>query len=397
MSLQEKATLWHSQLTSYDDLTNLELEAALLEQLQGLAHSLSLPDTCLAEDTRRWRAMSAYQKSVRRHDIDTALRSGCALFRYDASLLLWRMSVIMLEDVGLANPLLGALGLVLLGHHNTVGDGICLQWAMQLTLIAASGPNDRTLDHATILARQDPGLAPFRELCRAMVIDRPSTLVEIYRDAAEPLAHRVIAGLGLTGILDSSQRNESHVNRNNLATYLSMIEEMDLPRIIKFIAAKGAELCISSHPCLLPLVWRAAIEEPLSVQEGNVAAAPMIAGLPSVVFDMHVPEGREAIAIFTDECTDLLRLLENYSREERNKLIGVTLFNNEGGDVLRMSLTYPTGSTLLKLSQAAHLSGYNMTRLQDQRELSDIVMRNIAVLDDLRKKVCAPCKHASLI
>lgn len=386
-----------SALTSYDGLSRQELEEVLLDQLRQQIQPFLLPDTRLTDDSRQWRAMSAYQKSVRRHDLETALRAGCGLFRHSPSLLLWRMSVVMLEDVGLANPVLGACGLALHSNKNLPNDETRLQLAMRLTSMAASGPNDRSLDHAIILARNSPELSPARDRCAALAIEIPSELVAIYQDDGEPMAHRVIAGLALGGVLESKQRtNSTHVLRN-FAEYSGMIEGMSLPGIIKYIATRGAELCVSSHPYILPLLWQTTIPELISVVEMESVDAPTIAGLPSLVFDMHVPEGREAISVFAGESSDLQGLLKSYPRKQWAKLIGVTLFNHEGGDVLQQSLAYPTQRTLLKSAQAAHLAGNGMTNRLHQIELATIVMGNLDILNDIRSSVARPCNQPSFI
>ncbi len=133
------------------------------------------------------------------------------------------------------------------------------------------------------------------------------------------------------------------------------------------------------------------------VQESETISSPEIAGLPSVVFDMHVPEGREAIALFIEECEDVRRILRTYPREHWGKLVGVILFNQEGGDVLRQSLSYPTQRALLSAAQSAHLASNGMTNHMHQDELSVTIMGNLDILNDLRRKVAAPSNQPSLI
>src|SRR5690349_15658793 len=85
--------------------TVLQVEASLKDWLtdEVKQYDFVQRDTVLKEPARKWRVSSAWQKAIRRGNVEVAIRMAEGLYSLDPPYAWRRINVIALEDIGVAN------------------------------------------------------------------------------------------------------------------------------------------------------------------------------------------------------------------------------------------------------------------------------------------------------
>jgi hypothetical protein len=362
----------------YEGLTYAQIDSLLVEKMMQGIKEQDVPDTVLSDKNRKWRAISAYQKAVRRQDLPVALRAGSAVYRSEASYFMRRMAVVMFEDVGLANLQLCALSLAIQNNMKWVRANGCIQIPMYLTKIAATNPTDRTLCEIAVYSKRSPDYLDFRKKCWELADSNPHELSS-YVMGDDPIK-AYLATLALSGGLKIDDM--ASVPSNSIFTQ-SIEAVQELPNLIKYCIIKASRLGLEGLPTALHANWMSFTDA--EVVERELPPAPLIAGLPSVAYDKHVLEGKKAIGYFCKSCKPVQEFIETQGITNKVDAVGSAIFEEEAGNVLRESLVYPFQQKMLAKARQAHM--YSCGLGEEGDALCAIVANNFDSLNEARRKV----------
>lgn len=371
-------------LNFMDDPT---LEGFLLHTMQ---HDMRLDvavelNTVLGEKAR-WRVISSLQKCIRRGDVDNALRAAHAL-QLDNDWYLWkRLCVICLEDIGIANLPLAALVFTIWNKKKLRDDMFGGMYAtFYIVEQMCRSTKDRTLCE---IANASGGV---KGEYTSWLYEDKDNLWDVYDDVESELPERHLAGLTLLGGLklgeEKSEAHKKYFINNTMG-------EGIVPYIIIRGISAGTE---GLHCALYPLVsYLMDVPEALSVRTLiELPDAPIINGLPSVAYDMHCLEGKRAFAYFRKACEPVHNWLkQRYDTEELWKehtmeFIGLAVFLQESGCILKDYLSYDTKDEMLFTVLQAEAKGFGLS-YEEMMDGYNLIREHLEELNYARRRVLEP-------
>lgn len=366
---------------AYEGLTDAQISALLVERLMATEKEMPIPPTVLSEPNRKWRAISAYQKCIRRAELGVSHRAGAAVFRSDASYFMRRMSIVMFEDVGLANLPLCALSIALQGQMKMVRGNGDLLIPLYMTQVAALNPTDRTLCEVAVTAKRADVYAETRADYFSMVEHEhlPDDLLEVFKIESDPI-HQYLAALALVGGLKKGEV----ASRKHIPIFIEILQEMNVPALLSYCVRSSLRLGMEGLPIALPVNWNEFTDAKLVVRE--LPSTIIVGGLPSVAYDKHVLEGKRSIAYFNKACKPVAEFLSVRPNLKKVDAVGSAIFEEEGGNVLQTSLSYPFQLKQLKTARTAHLFSSGLGK-DEGEELCGLVRDNLDSLNAARKRV----------
>lgn len=317
--------------------------------VQLVAQEYEFKEMTLNNLDRKWEAVSAYQKSIRRGDVMVAKRvasallntGNCEMIRY-----LWRrLCTTAAEDIGLGNPTAVAFTL-LCAETFTPSKHAELQKPVVYYLTDMLGTSLKD-----------------RSLCSMAVIDayfwkssqeQRTTIWDVLSDEDQALVHAV----GTCDEYPSEDPVIQYMAKQNWRT-----EEM----------GKFYPVC--------KLLQEGQIEQRIP----SLTEAPLIMGLPSYAYDMHTQVGKKVLAVLTG-FKQVKEFFAKYPVSDRVKCLGWALFYNEGG-LMDAELVYDGRQELLQAEQRVAFSAQGLP-LEAIQPLMDL-MSSLLVsgeVDSLRTK-----------
>ena len=303
--------------------------------LEDLADEIAIDTIPLAQPMPcdRYVARSALQKAIRRGDVDIALQALAALLiRHPAGL--WRgLTIIALEDVGVAgmNTVAGVVAAARDRNWRRDHGG---EWRVASVLVKRMSEEvhcQAACDLSLKLAN-DPAMHPLR--VEALEFDA-CELATIVADSAAGLHHRAVAVLALAGGLAEEQRFLQP------AAVFEALGSTGQSAHVVATAHAAWKIARDDMALLLPLVWDEWMKEESSmVRDDAFALTEMIAGVPSYAIDQHTRPGQGVIRAFLSKDDHLLALLDSAGvpTARRQKVTGDLLFLFEGGLVKRHAI-----------------------------------------------------------
>jgi hypothetical protein len=293
----------------------------LAEQLAAFDVPASDPMLC-----DRWIARSALQKSCRRGEVEIAHRALARLFMDDPQSIWRHITVIALEDVGVANiDVLARITAARLNRawRNRMGG----DWAVASLLVQqiAESNHCQAACDLLLVSINRPDLEQQRDAALEASCD---SLASTITDVDYSLEQQGIAALALGGGLADGQRcNDPH------AVFDVLAEQKYASHIVATCRAawRGSR---NPMALLLPLVWqRWELTRACHVVNDPMPKARMLNGVPDYAVDQFTRVGGQVARAFLAADPGMRTLLDaaGVSRNRQPRVVGDLQFLLEGG------------------------------------------------------------------
>lgn len=279
----------------------------------------------------RWIARSALQKAIRRGETALAQRALANLFVHDHRAIWRHLSIIAVEDVGVANVDLLAK-IVGAQRDRSWRTSMGGNWLVMAELVRQMAESNHCQAACDLLLRasNDPALEPTREwsLDASMV-----TLTAAMADSTLPLVDRGIATLAIGGGLAEGQPHSDPA-----AGFEIMAEVGSFSHVV---ATCQQVWKITRNPMalLLPMVWQAWSDAGGTeiVKDDPMPTVQLIEGVPGYALDQFTRTGNQISRAYLAEDQELQRLLTQagIAKPAWPRTFGDALFLIEGGATVR--------------------------------------------------------------
>lgn len=327
-----------------------------------------------------WLAKSTLQKAIRRGDTANALLATSVLLRLQPDGLWRRLTVIALEDIGIAD-----LGLVeeclILCSRRTTRRHNGEEWhaAASLVLRMSGSVKCRDACDALVVADLHPRLGQLRsDIVEMEAGDARRLLVDNGRTVGE----RILAAWSLCGTKKFPAANigEKAGSFNDL---VEVYEQMGVHPHVLHVARLGGARTREGHPLSLPLIWLLSCGGKGNFREHKPSDFARIGGWPSYAFDMHTGLGRRALSIFARRCAALERLVkERLAPAHYLTFVGELVFRADV-EVVDRRLAYTGSEQLHQEAEDAHITHFGI-EADLAREALALIVKNAGLLDACR-------------
>ena len=321
------------------------LEDVFLETMEKELEGLVCQSTSSCCNTRflwdPYIAKSLLQKSIRRGEQRRALTAAGALLRASEYSFWKRLSVIALEDVGIANTRLTAQVLLAAKspalRHQLGGTK---EVAPAIVSALCASPKDRSTDDLI-----DAAASNVYESLRAEHADRTEdALFQIAASPTAPIVSRALAGaIFCRGGAEEIARS---LKTDNWLKLLHQLPESVLSPCVGAVAAIGLQRTKSVMAPYLALLSRdAPVARDLS--DDDYPEELEIEGLPSWALDGHTRLGLQSFRLYRKRSARLCKYLHKWSSGTVSpaKTIAGLVFRTESAQ-LSNRLDWPTGKQL---------------------------------------------------
>lgn len=212
-----------------------------------------LPDIPHTQPLRfdKWLVSSAMQKSIRRGDVETALRCAVHLYHTDKVMLWRRIAVTALEDIAIGDVKTVCEVLALNGcgiQRKNMGD---LRSALYAVKAMAKANKSRCITHAYMLAEYSPIYEDVRQAYAHYADDE---LAAIALDKREQLVSRIIALHYLGGV--GRYRSETLLHRDhNFELAQEILTRLNAPYALVQTCLKNLKKISWNGVLIAPLVY----------------------------------------------------------------------------------------------------------------------------------------------
>jgi hypothetical protein len=299
-------------------------EHALVELGVAMRSQSSVPIDPLPCD--RWIARSCLQKAVRRAEPELAQRALANLFDHDSRAVWRHLSIIALEDVGVAN--VDVLARIVAAQRDRKWrEQMGGDWAVIAELVRQMATSTHCQATCDVLLRvmNDPGLA---EAKADALEQEPGALAAVIGDGDHLAECRGIAAMAMAGCLADGQHTK------------------DPSCVFDVLADGGASghvvaTCriawkISRNPMalLLPIVWQECMKaDDPRCSDDTLPPLQLIGGVPGYALDQFTRTGNRVSRAYLAEDDELRHLLEaaRICKGSHSRTLGDVLFLIEGG------------------------------------------------------------------
>ncbi|MGD0121708.1 MAG: hypothetical protein ABSC46_04000 [Candidatus Limnocylindrales bacterium] len=360
-----------------DDQRRLLIERWLAEfaAVAGQAH--------LADPDHKWRATSAWQKAIRRGNSDAARWFVAALWNHDPKYVLYRLPIILLEEVGLGDPALVLAGMAACGSKGGARRG--LELASMLTERAAAAVKDRSSCDLVVaterLIKVDPVVG------RVFRASDLQTRKDVFLDRSRSPFERMSALWSLAGTTKypgDDIRAANPISRDELAELIPHGFTRDL-----WTVGTGAMRdALPLGAILTAEYWAASASAWAENEATSIPPDELLAGYPASTYDQFTREGKRAIAHFLRASRPWRHWVSQYTPDRRRQkdITARFLFRVESGLVNRR-LRYEPGSRLITeapLLATAQMFGIPAAEVQVGKRL---LIEQLPVLTQARRRV----------
>ncbi len=301
----------------------------LLDLADGMRANPTPPADALLCD--RWIARSTLQKAIRRREVALAQRALANLYGHDPRSVWRHLSIIAVEDVGVANVDLLAQ-IVAAQRDRSWRTSMGGDWSVMAELVRQMAESNHCQAACDLLLRanNDPALEPMREWALDASM---ATLTAAMADSTLPLIDRGIAALAVGGGLAEGQPYSDPA---------AVFEIMAEAGSFSHVAATCQQAWrVSRNPMalLLPFVWQAWSQAGGAeiVRDDPMPAAQLIEGVPGYALDQFTRIGNQIsrACIATDEELQGLLARAGIAKSAWARTLGDVLFLIEGGATVR--------------------------------------------------------------
>lgn len=283
----------------------------------------------------KWNAVSHIQKCVRRGLAEEAVSMVGPLFAVDHAYLRYRLAVIAVEDIGIANaPLVAKLleGRLLKRWLDEKGG---VSWLESMVDQLARSPKDRTACDWGAIARYvvpefESEHGPWAELPLAHAVD-------IAFDSDKPLAFRSLAAWRCAGtdLFPTPALPENH--KGDWQYWLDANRAYGVsPETLESMAL-GQRTQREWHPAFLGMCEVDGKRQGLQMETPTVKSLGYVGNYLSASLDMHTSAGNRALRAWYASTPELQQAFQGVNpkldRERAVEMVGRMVFLLEGGQV----------------------------------------------------------------
>lgn len=298
----------------------------------------------------KWLLLSCLQKSIRKGFVDLSLSYAEKLYELEANYLVYRLSIIALEDIGLSNITLVQEFLSAQNKQEEIELRGGKDYILKVVADFSKSVKDRTAADLTELARMSSPLQSS---------DTPY-LENLFLDSSKPLVNRLLAGWELLG----SQKLKNPLISNDeedIENFVELNSKVVQDKRVVDILQNAYMVHREPHFIALGL-----LSNSLKQEEGRYVGKHLTGSVIAKTFsekviankwlidgiDWHTKEGKSAIADFINSkpksVETLIRLGVSY--DNLPAAIGLLAFRLNGHDVDKR-LVYPSSVVILKMVQ----------------------------------------------
>jgi len=296
----------------------------------------------------KWLLVSCLQKSIRKGFVTLAHNYAEKLYDLERSYLVYRLSVIAIEDIGLGNTNLVHDFLSTKIQKDKIEELGGKDYVMRIVSELTTSIKDRSACEVVTLA----------SFYKEKYTETKKTNEEVFLDNEELIVNRVIAGWEILGV-----KNFKHVEENNLENFIELnsrfIQDEKILNIIRYAHSIHKETHFSSYG-LLSYVYEKEKKKKIKVgkfETGDYVSTDCPIDLIDNKWlidgvDWHTKEGKSAIYEFITENTAIMSYVRSMKldKESMASIVGNLLFRKVGHQVDKR-LIYPTAIVILKLTE----------------------------------------------
>jgi hypothetical protein len=350
--------------------TQKEVEENLAIWLRArlLDYAFEAKDTFIKNEQHKWRAVSALQKAIRRGHVETALRMANGLHGLDWEYVWRRMTVIALEDIGVADiPLVAAIVWVSGKRQWRVNNGGCLHYLYMLVEMMTHSVKDRSVCDLVCWADWCPDLEERRkQFFAAADAQPPHELVTLAFDNSAYLADRMLACWAIVGTKKCRGENVPERTDGSFGALMQMWASYGavvLPMAVELICLMAANKTGDAMPVAYPLIYEMARKNwgtglGMHWEPDGLVQMPPMGNYPSEAFDQHCREGKKALRYFSKACAPVSQFLndccglEEHDTARRYLPVAILIFRVEGSQVDKR-LVFDGSKDLFDLAELA--------------------------------------------
>ena len=360
--------------------------------MQGYAPSPAINMT-LPTPTAVWRVKSSLQKAVRRSQVEHGLRATHALLVSDPQRFWRRLVIILMEDIGVADLSLVAMGLTLAGSkklRDQIGGKKVAFWLVEemCKTVKSRDCNEITgyVDYATDRKAMLRAFDPFKNDAEKL------TAVALDQDA--PMCIRVAACHMLAGTLRFRLEGKLPATAFDKIAWWQLLKEMKLPPIVEFVTRIAEKRGCERLHLGLPFVWEILTKSRfIGVKINELPEQKTVAGLMTEAFDQHTRDGKRAMAYFSQVCKPVQQFFKDRPNVNKVGVLGVVVFQVEGA-VLQRRLDYSDFDEISTELSNEEIRSTGLP-LNEVKELCELVEGNLDMLHHSR--MLTQAKHMAKI
>lgn len=300
----------------------------------------------------KWMLVSCLQKSIRKGFVELAINYAEQLYEIERSYLVYRLSIIAIEDIGL-------------GNVDLVHDFLSTE--IRKANIEARGGKDYVMKVVAELAQsiKDRSACDLVSLASFYQekIETNKTFEEIFIDDQMPVVNRVLAGWEILGAKKLQNPLVKNSENSDLENFLELnskiVSDKKILDIIRFAHTIHREPHFISLGILAYLYEQ---EKKKEIKMGKFKTGESVNKEYPIKMiqnkwlidgiDWHTKEGKSAIYEFAKEKSEIVDYLKTMviDRESIGTLLGMLLFRHSGHQVDRR-LFYPSAVAILKITE----------------------------------------------
>lgn len=330
----------------------------------------------------KWLAVSNLQKAVRRGNSDVAVQTATELWTTENAYLRYRTSVILIEDIGIANPdLLNMAFEGKLGKRWIDARG-GLPWFIDNVIApAANSVKDRTSCDWGVVSKNNKSM--FEEKFgsfESLTLGQASSIV---KSKDYTLTERGLAAWRFAGS-DIFPHDSLPPVKGDWEAWLELNKELGVPENILNVMRMSQKSQREWHSIYLGLSYLESLSG-TTLKEENLNS-PIHNGILLAACDVHTRVGKSAVSTFLTKNKELQDALRQYNPsiayDDAKEAIGKLVFLLEGGKVSKY-ISYAHASKVDATAKQQWQSYYKLPG----NVLANIVWKSMPLLNSCRSDI----------
>jgi hypothetical protein len=364
LSMQKRDYITPQNSTHTDALTSLSRPEAEQAVKDFIAREMAAAPPCdvntrLRDRNSQWRAMSAFQKAIRRDNPLIASRAVRAMVDAGLGATVWRrLATITLEDTGPDNLLLCA-AVNLLGANKALRDSYDpIEVAVWAARALCKGAKTRDLCHLEVFNGQKTnGLT---DTALSMQACSDNEAIDYALGKGTPTEQYLAQWSFGTRPKDTSFGIPS--DPRPAGARAMFWDAIKFPHILRCIVEWHTKAVGAGLTTMLPYFWASICEGGTwSAPDffGELSPSPIIAGLPACTFDKHTREGKTALGRFARAYGPFSKLCAEH-KVDGYEFASALAFYAEGA-MVNDRLWSPTTKNLMLMLFTARFGGVGVS------------------------------------
>jgi hypothetical protein len=344
---------------------------------QQLQHHQPQPPASIPTTISPALAAALLQKSLRRAQVGLALAATDILLRASPSRLWRRLSVISIEDIGIASIDTLYVTIAAVAHRQRLAQRFgARRLANFIATRLAAAAKDRGADDLHVATEHCSAWRESRlELADMTIRD----LLDVIA-SDDPIERRAIAVRYAIGTMGASSASVLAKRRGQPQAVFDLLCEIT-PHTLAEVAREAFRQTREPFTAFLPLLYRELDGGETELVDDDFPPETMVGGIPSWAIDGFSQEGRRALSHFLNSDAPTARWLRaNVSAADRMKVLRRAQFQAEAGLVVDR-LRWPTGD---RLRRQADLEAWQFPP-QDAATLLALLQSDIPALNRSRE------------